>query len=44
MYQINDKKALELSAFFTLNKIVLNISPPPPSFSIYSIYVTFFVF
>jgi hypothetical protein len=44
MYQINDKKALNSSAFFTLNKIVLNFSSPIPKFSIYSIYVTFFLY
>lgn len=44
MYQINDKKALNWSAFFTLNKIVLNVLSIPPPFSMYSIYVTFLYF
>ncbi len=35
------KKALNWSAFFTLNKIVLNVLSDPPLFPIYSIYVTF---
>lgn len=43
-YEFDYNGAKGTVKIFTLNKIVLNISPPPPSFSIYSIYVTFLYF